>query len=117
MKRLDGLGIAHYTLKVKVTDNPSGNEDAWATVHVSDTYDNIEIEYATVLLEKDLEEVDAVIVHELCHVPIHRIMRAASRVDSNLSLDVKLLWEQELHDAMERTVEQFARVILAEAGQ
>jgi hypothetical protein len=111
MRRLSALGIAHYEFDVEVAEHPNGNTDAWACIEMADTYDRFSITIADEALSADVEEVDRHIVHELCHVPIHRLMTAAHRVDGQIPAAAWALWDAELHDAMERVVEQFTRAL------
>jgi hypothetical protein len=112
--RLDDLGIAHHEFSIKVSDVPDGRDDIWACIDVSETYDSFDIDFSREVLDKDLRDIDRIIIHELCHIPVHRLMRAARRQHDQLSQPTIDLWEKELHDEMESLVERMARTIYAE---
>lgn len=113
-KRLDDLGIGHWEFSIKVSDVPDGNPDIWACIDISSAYDSFDIDFAREILDKDPDEIDRIIIHELCHIPVARLMKAARRPQEHLSQQVIDIWEAELTDEMEALVERMARTIYTE---
>jgi hypothetical protein len=112
MEELFGLGLAHHEVTMTIVDQIDENPDYLAQVHISDDYDSFTVlakrEWADESSPKDL---DRVIIHELCHVPVHKLMRAARLAELHMSPSAANIWYRQLDHEMEGVVERFARAL------
>ena len=112
MERMFGLGLAHHEFTVILVDTIDGNEYLDAQVLISDDYDSFDMHFKRDLVESgDDERIDRVILHELCHIPVHKLMRVARLAEIHMSPSASNIWLRQLDNEMEGVVERFARAL------
>ena len=112
VERMFGLGLAHHEFTVQIVDAIDDNEFLEAQVHISDDYDSFDLKFKRGLVDSgDDEHIDRVILHELCHIPIHKLMRTARLAETHMAPSAVNIWYRQLDSEMEGVVERFARAL------
>ena len=115
IKQLPQLGLGHYEFEVTISDDPHGTgSEMNAAITMSDNYASFEVEFNQALIDEgDFATIDRVIIHELCHVPLDKLMQTARTAFPHMTPPTAALWDSFLEDALEDAVEKFARTLYA----
>lgn len=112
-KRLAPLGVGHFRIdRIEVTPEPHGNSNAWAAVHVSNSYDSCEFEFRPDVLDQEPEDADETIVHEWLHVFLRDFKQSIHYVDDQLSNAIQDMWDDILSHEEEGVVDRLARLVI-----
>lgn len=115
-KRLENLGIGHWPIEVRLVEGePHGQSNSSAAVFVPDNYDFGIIEFKSDKINgPDITPrgVDYTIVHELLHLVMRDLAKAAERPSEWMDDMAADLYEMMLHHEFEGVVDRFAHLIV-----
>lgn len=111
-KRLAPLGLSHWDFEVYVFDGDIEDSPGCdATADTSDQYDSARLSFRADKVDRDVREVDQLVLHELIHVAMRDFDETVDLVGWQLSIPVKSVWEQITDREREGLVERLARTI------
>lgn len=113
----DRLSLNHYIIEVAWDEEPD-DEEALASVSVSDLYDHATLRFASGWWDYDDRMVNRIVVHELVHIMFRDFGQAVRSVSYTgaLSGDVVRLWHDRCHDTEEALVDRLANRLVDLGG-
>lgn len=110
------LCLHAWTIQVAWDEEPE-DEDAWASVEISDLYDQATIRFRKDWHDHDLYQKNRIVVHELLHILFRDYSAAARSIGIvGLSADARAVWSDRCHDEEEGLVDRLANRFLEVAG-
>jgi hypothetical protein len=111
------LALGHYEISVEWDEEPD-NEDAYASVEVSELYDQATIRFRKDFPEHDIFLKNRIVAHELIHILFHRYGMAVRSIGVTgcLSADARALWHDRCHDEEEATIDRIANRMVEIGG-
>lgn len=119
-RTLDELGLTGWDLKVKIVEQPDGEEDSDACVTPSSVYDTAWLEFRRDRLdelEADGRSLDKTIVHELLHIVFRDYDAVVENATRNMGMSERFAWDAMRRHEMEGVIERLARTIVAQSGR
>jgi hypothetical protein len=111
------LELEHYTLELEWEEEPE-DPDALASIYVSENYDYATLRFRSDWVEHDIDTLNRIVVHELMHIIVHEYGQSARSifVTGSLSTDIRMMWNDRMHDAEERLVDRVASRLVELGG-
>lgn len=109
MDRLRPLGLAHWTVHVRIVDEIDNPADAHASCSCSTHYNTMWLEFRQDFIDTAEEQIlDKVIIHELLHAAMRDLDHVAEGVTEFLGEPHRSVYQDSLTHAGENLVERLA---------
>jgi hypothetical protein len=112
------LAMEHWDFEIAWEEEPD-NDDAYASIEVSDLYDTATIRFRQDFGEHDLFEKNRIVVHELLHALFrdYGVSVRSIGVTGALSSDARALWWDRCHDTEEALIDRLANRLVEIGGE